>query len=167
MAGFHEQAIFDATCQHTVLQPPMTSAGVNVTPHNMEPVYDMNRVLLLLRTCAQTDRYAFYVKAAHEHNVKVLITSLGSVHAALIEHIFSGACVLNEGSGCKEVVSNEKWPPAMGIAIIDAVLKWMEQGILSMEEFTHMCGVLGMASDSKQQRRSLIIKLHWGQGSVY
>ena len=45
LASFHEQAVFDTTCQWIVLPPLAQHAGANMNSCDPQPVYNMNLLL--------------------------------------------------------------------------------------------------------------------------
>lgn len=77
--GFHEQAVFDGTCQPIAVSPSAPHAGGgNVTPHDPTPIYDMNLMLELSRECVKNESYDFWALISHEHQLKVSLTSVES-----------------------------------------------------------------------------------------
>ena len=159
LAGFHEQAIYDANCQRVATCPSVSSTADNVNDCEPPPIYDMNLVLELLRSSICANDTAFWVKVSHEHQIKVTVTSVSELRAEFIRHIFSGACVNHHGSGCKSVVDHEKWAQRMGIRVIDSTLEWMEHGSLMVNESTHICGALGVPACAAWMMRALKRKL--------
>ena len=128
--------------------------------HDIQPEYDMNFILQLLRACLQDDQPAFWAKVLHEHQVKSVLTNMDPLHTDFIRHIFSGTCVLCPGSECKAVMSHEQWPQSMGICVINNTLQWLEQDALSVEEFTCICKALNILPTGKNNKtRSLVRKL--------
>ena len=159
MAGFHEQAIFDANCQCIVPSSPVLPTGDNLNHRDHEPTYDMNRMLQLLQDCLYNDEPSFWAKVSHDHQFKVTLTDASALRAGFVDHLFSGTCVLHNGDGCKTIVNNERWPHSMGIRVIDSILEWVEQGSLSVKDFVCVCAALGITSTAGNKKRSLRTKL--------
>ena len=130
-----------------------------MTPHDPDPVYDMNLVLQLLQSCFATEQFDFWGKILHEHQITTSLTHVDAFRDAFIQHMFSGTCVLHHGSGCKAVVAHERWPQSMGIRMIDCMLKWVERDALSLINCTRICDALGIQLAATQKKRSMRIKL--------
>ena len=159
MAGFHEQAIFDANCQCIVPSSPVLPTGDNLNHRDHKPTYDMNRMLQLLQDCLYNDEPSFWAKVSHDHQFKVTLTDASALRTGFVDHLFSGTCVLHNGDGCKTIVNNERWPHSMGIRVIDSILEWVEQGSLSVKDFVCVCAALGITSTAGNKKRSLRTKL--------
>ena len=155
LAGFHEQAILDANCQHVVLPSLVHPTRGNMNSPDFEPVYDMNTLLSLLQSCLHNERYDFWVGVAHEHQIKTLLMTIDSFCFNFICHVFSGVCVSGDEPGCKTVVNHEWWPQLMGIRVIDDTLLWVEQGALSVQDFVCVCQALGITLSAADKIRSL------------
>lgn len=159
MAGYHEQAVYDANCQRVALSLPTPLAGSNLNHRDNEAVYDMNLVFQLLQTCLRSNDIAFWAKVSHEHQFKVTLTDVDALRAAFIRHIFSGDCVSRRGDGCRMVVNNEEWPHSMGVRLIDDTIRWVEQGLLGTDEFVRTCECLNITTQVVNKKRSLMTKL--------
>jgi hypothetical protein len=159
LAGFHEQAVLNATCHRMLFAPPVTSTGENMNNHVHHPTYNMNLVLELLRACLQNNHPAFWAEVSQNHQITVSLTSADALRAEFIRHIFSGGCVLRHGLQCTAVVNGEEWPHSMGIRMIDSVLEWMEQGFVTVNDLVCICGALGITSNVVHKRKCLLKKL--------
>ena len=159
MAGFHEQAVMDATCQRVLSSPPMPPTGENVKYHDHRPIYDIQLVLEVLQTCLRNDDVAFWAKVSFDHHIEVSVTSADALRTGILRHMFSGACVLHQGPQCKSIVTGEQWSHSMAIHVIDSTLTWVEEGSLTLNDLVCICDALGITSSALRKKRSLLKKL--------
>jgi len=52
----------------------------------------------------------------------------------------------------------EQWSQSMSIRVIDHTFQWMEEGILSIEDFVSTCKALSLGSSATDKRRVLTKK---------
>jgi len=74
-AGYHNQAIFDATCQNMVLSSPVRRAGDVMISRDPQLVYNTELVLHSLFMCLKINKYYFWA-IADEHQIKVPVTGV-------------------------------------------------------------------------------------------
>ena len=126
---------------------------------DQSPVYNMNCLLELVKSCFSSTQTSFWAKVLHEHQVNPSITGIDFFHSAMLHHLFSGACVSHAARGCESVVMNESCPESMGVHMIDAIFEWLEKGSLTLGECEHICRALSITLDASHKKRSMIVKL--------
>ena len=163
LAGYHDQAIYDATCQRVVFASSGSPSAINMNTsdplRDAHPVYDMDRVLQLLHDCLHNKQTAFWAEVAQNHRFKVEITSVDAFLTGFIRHIFSGGCVAGSGAECRDIVRGEQWAHSMGIQMIDSTLEWLESRKLSLKQFVRICAALDISSSAVHKEKSLKGKL--------
>ena len=130
-----------------------------MTPHDPSPIYNTVVLLKLLRLCVSGKGYLFYAKILSEHDVSPPVGTADGARAELLRHLFSGCCVLQHSTGCREVVSGEKWSHPIGIKMIDLTCQWVDEGKLTTDDLGYICEALDGVTYAGQQRRSLLSKL--------
>jgi len=158
LTGYHEQAFLDSFCRQTLLNPPN---GDNVTQCDPipEPVYDKDLIFDFIQNCVSDEPLVSYAKVVFEHNVSPVVGTADGVRSALLHHLFSGGCLLQKGTACKEIVRREKWSQSVGIKVIDLISEWVDGEKLSTGILKRVCRMLGLVSSVTKQRRSLLSKL--------
>lgn len=152
------QAAFDTECRRFGSSSlPLHNGHLKYC--DPSPVYDMNLALNLLLSCLHNDETAFWAKLSHEHQYEVTLTNVDAFRTGFIHHIFNGDCVIHRGEECKSVVTSERSPHSMAIALIDCTLEWVQKGYLTGDDFTRTCASLDLFSSAKRKVKSLTKKI--------
>ena len=87
------------------------------------------------------------------------LCDLDTFREAFIKLLFSGACVLQSGTACRLVVTNEQSPENMGVRMIDRTLEWFDDGMLSLTALSMICHALDIPASPSQEKRSLLCRM--------
>lgn len=150
----HDQVFLDAACDGPI---PLE---LNVTPCEVrEALYNERLISDLLRIGISNEHCLFYSAVVAQHNIRPVTGTADGVRAALIQHLFSGECLVRGGPQCKDVVCGEQWPQQVGIKVIDLVIRWVDSNQLSTKDLRYICASLDLPASNTNQRRSLLSKL--------
>lgn len=106
-----------------------------------------------MSTAVSESGWLSYAELVAEHGVTPALAMADGVHAALIHHLFSGACVTGEGPGCRKLVHGEKWVQLFGIMMIDLTCFWVDGGKVSDVNLSFICLALGLVSKATTRKR--------------
>jgi len=158
LPGYHDQIFLDVSFKQTFSNPPNDD---NVTRRDpiRDPIYNHDLIFDLIRNCMTDEPLISYSRIVLEHNVSPPIGTADGVRAALLHHLFSGGCVVEKGTACKDIVHGEEWPQSFAIRIIDLVSEWVDSNKLATGSLIRMCRMLGFVPSATSQRRSSLSKL--------
>jgi len=144
------------------------STGASNLPHSdnvtqcdpvPEPVYNHDLIFDFIQNCVTNEPLISYANIVSGHGVSPIVGTADGVCAALLHHLFSGECLMQKGTGCRNVVRGEEWPQSVGIKIIDFVSEWVDSNKLSSGNLIRVCQRLGFPPSATGQRRSSLSRL--------
>ena len=153
--GFHRQVAFDTNCERIVSTPSTSVLGGTVN-YRDTPELNSTFVLQSIQSSLQNNDIGYWAQLLSNHHIKVVTTCVDDFRTTFIKHLFSGECVVRSRKACSSVVQNDQSLEKISIQMIDAVLEWVDQGVMSLKQFSTICSALEITSNSSQKKRVLV-----------
>ena len=147
VAGFHRQAAFDS---NLAINENYCEKPRDTTEHHATSVFR------LIQAALQNTDVDFWAQTLSGHHIEVTVNDVDTFRDAFIKHLFSGACVLESGTACRLVATNEQSPENMGVQMIDRTLEWFDDGMLSLAALSTICRALDIPASASQEKRSFL-----------
>ena len=159
MSGRHGQAFLDEACSDMIGSNERIGTDNVKQREAQNYVYNEELIYELVRIGVSNEHWLFYSDCIAQHNITPMAATAEGARTALLQHLFSGDCVLGKGMQCTSVVRGERWSQSVGIRLIDLTCEWVDENRLSTADIGIICRALGLQSSNTNKRRSLLSKL--------
>ena len=152
MSGRHRQAFLNEACSNMIGSNERIGTDNVKQREAQNYIYNEELIFELLRIGVSNEHWLFYSDYIAQHNITLMVATAEGARTALLQHLFSGDCVLGKGMQCTSVVRGERWSQSVGIRLIDFTCEWVNDNRLSTADIGIICRALGLQLSNTNKR---------------